>query len=77
MEKLNAIKKIFIKRLRVSSLVIVQKRNGALRILLDPRDLNKAGKREHFKLPMCKEIMSNFADPSALVNSMHPLGFGR
>lgn len=39
-----------------SSLVIVQKKNGALRICLDLRDLNRAVKREHFK------IMSNIAD---------------
>jgi hypothetical protein len=33
----------------VSSLVIVVKKNGDLRICLDLRDLNKAIKREHFK----------------------------
>lgn len=62
MEKLNVIKKIDEPTDWVSSLVIVQKKNGAPRICLDPRDLNRAVKREHFKLPTREEIMSNFAD---------------
>ena len=47
MEKLGVIKKI---GSWVSSLVAVEKPNGKLRTCLDPRDLNKAIKREHFKL---------------------------
>lgn len=50
MEKLNVIKKIDEPTDWVSSLVIVEKKNGALRICLDPRDINIAFKREHFKL---------------------------
>lgn len=61
MEKLNVIKKIDEPTDWVSSLVVVQKPNGALRICLDPRDLNRAIKREHFKLPTREEIMSQFA----------------
>lgn len=40
----------------------MDKKNGKLRICLDPRDLNRAILREHFKLPTQKEIMSQFAD---------------
>ncbi|KAL7883911.1 hypothetical protein SRHO_G00015690 [Serrasalmus rhombeus] len=61
MEKLKVIQKINEPTDWVSSLVIVQKKNGALRRCLDPRDLNKAVKREHFKLPTREEIMSQFA----------------
>ncbi|KAL7880871.1 hypothetical protein SRHO_G00031250 [Serrasalmus rhombeus] len=61
MEKLKVIQKINEPTDWVSFLVIVQKKNGALRICLDPRDLNKAVKREHFKLPTREEIMSQFA----------------
>jgi hypothetical protein len=43
----------------VSSLVVVQKPNGQLRICLDPRDLNKAIKREHYSLPTTEEILAN------------------
>lgn len=46
----------------VSSLVIVEKKDGSIRVCLDPRDLNKAVKREHFKLPTREEIMSKFAN---------------
>ena len=45
----------------VSSLVIVEKPNGQLRICLDPRDLNKAIKREHYKLPTREEVMAQFS----------------
>ena len=45
----------------VNSLVIVKKKNGSLRVCLDPRDLNRAIKRQHFKLPTREEIMAQFA----------------
>lgn len=40
----------------VNSLVIVEKKNGDLRLCLDPRDLNRAIKREHFKMPTPDDI---------------------
>ena len=46
-EKLQVIKSIEEPSEWVSSLVIVKKKLGALRICLYPRDLNKAIKREH------------------------------
>ncbi len=61
MEKLDVIKRIDEPRDWVSSLVIVLKKNGSLRICLDPRDLNRAIKHEHFKMPTREEIMSQFA----------------
>ena len=42
----------------VSSLLIVEKKNGSLRLCLDPRDLNKAIKREHFVLPTCEDVLA-------------------
>ena len=45
----------------VNSMVVVKKRNGAIRLCLDPRDLNRAVKREHFKMPTREEIMAQFA----------------
>ena len=45
----------------VSNLVIVEKKNGSLRLCLDPRDLNKGIKREHYKIPTMQEIASEFA----------------
>ncbi|CAC5379137.1 unnamed protein product [Mytilus coruscus] len=41
----------------VNSLVVVEKpKTGKLRICLDPRNLNKAIKREHFELPTIEDI---------------------
>ncbi len=45
----------------VSSIVVVKKKNGKLRICLDPRDLNRAIKRQHYKLPTREEVMAKFA----------------
>ena len=42
----------------VSSLLIVEKKNGSLRLCLDPRDLNRAVKREHFVLPTCDDVVT-------------------
>ena len=40
----------------VNSLVIREKPNGSLRICLDPKDLNKAIKREHHPIPTLDDI---------------------
>lgn len=45
----------------VNSMTVVKKPNGDLRICLDPRDLNRAIKREHFKLPTLEEITTNLS----------------
>ena len=40
----------------VSSMVIVPKKNGTLRICLDPQDLNRAILREHYPLPTIEDV---------------------
>jgi hypothetical protein len=46
----------------VSSLVVVEKpRTGKLRVCLDPRDLNKAIKREHYQMPTLEDVISKLA----------------
>ena len=42
----------------VNSLLIVEKKNGSLRLCLDPLDLNKAIKREHYMIPTVEDIVS-------------------
>lgn len=42
----------------VNSLVIVEKKDGSLRLCLDPKDLNRAIKREHYKPPTAETISS-------------------
>lgn len=69
-EKMGVIKNIEEPTDWVSSLVIVLKKHGALRICLDPRDLNKAIKREHFRLPTQQEIISQFDTQNVSVSLM-------
>lgn len=40
----------------VSSLLCVEKKDGSLRICLDPRDLNHAIKREHYAIPTFEDV---------------------
>ena len=42
----------------VSSLVTVEKKNGSLRVCLNPRDLNLVIKREHFMIPTAQDVIS-------------------
>ena len=42
-------------------LVIVKKTNGSLRLCLDPKDLNKAIKREHYQMPTTESILLKLA----------------
>jgi hypothetical protein len=42
----------------VNSLLIIEKKNGSLRLCLDPLDLNKAIKREHYMIPTVEDIVS-------------------
>ena len=45
----------------VSSLTFTEKRDGALRLCLDPKDFNRALKRPHHKTPTLEEITHNFS----------------
>jgi hypothetical protein len=46
----------------VSHIIAVEKPNGTLRIYLDPIELNKNIKREHYPLPVIDDILSKLAD---------------
>ena len=61
MEKTGVIKKIDEPTEWINSMVAVEKPSGGLRICLDPRDLNKAIKREHYQLPTFEEIASRLS----------------
>ena len=45
----------------VNSLAIVEKRYGSLRLYLDPRDLNKAIRREHHRIQTAEDIASRLS----------------
>jgi hypothetical protein len=51
MEDLNLIEKVSEPTEWVSPMVVARKSNGDIRICLDPYDLNKAVKRQHFRWP--------------------------
>ena len=44
----------------VSNLVSVEKKDEVLQMYLDPKDLNKANKREHYSIPTMQDITSEF-----------------
>ena len=46
----------------VSSMVVIEKKNGKLRICLDPKELNQAVKRPHYRLPTLEDITSELAN---------------
>ena len=46
----------------VSSLVVTEKRNGKLRVCIDPQHLNTALKRSHYPLPVIEDILPELAD---------------
>ena len=45
----------------VNSIVITSKKNGDVRICLDPRPLNKAIRRQHHLMPLFHDIIFNLA----------------
>ena len=45
----------------VNLLVVIENPDGSLKLCLDPRDLNKVIKREHFQLPAFEDISSRLA----------------
>jgi hypothetical protein len=45
----------------VNSLVVTEKKNGTLRLCIDPRNLNFAIKRHHFKIPTLKDVTSQLS----------------
>ncbi|CAB4020914.1 Hypothetical predicted protein [Paramuricea clavata] len=61
MEQIKVIEKVERPTQWVNSMVVVHKPNGALRICMDPKNLNKSIMREHYKLPTREEVMSRFA----------------
>lgn len=56
MEKLGVIRKAEEPTEWMSSLVVVEKLNGKVRLCLDPQDLNKAIQREHYPMQTVEEV---------------------
>lgn len=45
----------------VSPLVLVKKKNGSLRVCMDPRRINECLRREHFEMPRREDIQAELA----------------
>ena len=56
MEKHKVIQKVNKPTDWAHNLVIVEKKDGSLRLCLNPRDLNKATKRENFQIPTVEDV---------------------
>ena len=61
MEKLNVISKVDEPTTWVNSMVVVPKPNGAVRICLEPRHLNKAINKKHYKMITLEEVTSQLS----------------
>ena len=68
MESLDVIEKINTPTPWVNSMVTIVKPNGTLRICIDPRDLNKAIKCEHYPMQTIEEVVTRM--PNATVFSV-------
>ena len=68
MERLEVIERVHEPTDWVNSMVTATKSNGKLRICIDPRDLNKAIKREHYPMPTIEDVLTRI--PKAKVFSV-------
>ena len=68
MTRLNVIERVHEPTDWVNSMVTVTKPNGKLRICIDPRDLNRAIKREHYPMRTIEEVVTRM--PNAKVFSV-------
>lgn len=64
MERMGIIKKVDKPTPWVNQVVVSPKRNGELRICLDPRELNKALQREHYTIPVLEDVLHQLSDSS-------------
>ena len=61
----------------VSSLVIVEKPNGKVRVCLEPRNLNKAILREHYPTKTIEEIAAKVGEAKLFSTLDASSGFGQ
>ena len=68
MESLDVIEKVSTPTPWVNSMVTIVKPNGKLRICIDPRDLNKAIRREHYPMQTIEQVVTRM--PNATIFSV-------
>lgn len=59
----------------VSSLIVVEKPNGKLRICIDPVHLNKALKRSHYPLPVIEDVLPELSNGKVFSKAVLKDGF--
>ena len=59
----------------MNSLVIAEKSTGKMRLCIDPKDLNKEIKREHFQIPTKEDILGKLANASCFSKLDGTAGF--
>ena len=62
MERMGIIEKVEMSTDWINALFVVERPNGKLRICLDPRPLNQAIKRQHYRLLTTEEIIYQMTD---------------
>lgn len=62
MKRLDIIEEIDEPTEWVSSLVIIEKAEGRLRVCLNPSDVNRVIKREHYPMPTAETVMSEMSE---------------
>ncbi|XP_028417983.1 uncharacterized protein K02A2.6-like [Dendronephthya gigantea] len=58
LERLGVLKEVTSPTSWVSSMVVVRKPKGSLRICIDPKDLNEVLKRSHYPIPTIDEVLA-------------------
>ena len=75
LEEKDVIRKVDRSTPWVNSLVIVEKRDESLRLCLDPRDLNKAIRREKHRIPTAEDIASRLSGKKVFSITVEKDGF--
>ena len=66
MENMGVISKVTEPTEWISQMVVVAKPNGAIRVCLDPRELNKAILRQHYPMNTLEAVVSQMSDVKIL-----------
>ena len=69
LENLGVIAKVDEPTPWVSSVVVATKKNGALRVCIDPKPLNEALKRERYQLPVLDYLLPELSISQSIFNS--------
>lgn len=57
LERMEILTRVDVPTEWISASVVIKKRNGKIRICVDPKPLNKALKRNHYRLPVIDDLL--------------------